>query len=82
MRVSGTPNSQERMEMTTQQPTKKSPPRWWLIAAFVAGLVIMGLVAALLVNITTRKAEGEQYPLQIVEVGDDELCLLYTSRCV
>ena len=59
--------------MTTQQPTKKSPTRWWLIAAFVAGLVIMGLVAALLVNITTRKAEGEQYPLQIVEVGDDEL---------
>ena len=59
--------------MTTQKPTQKSPSRWWLIAAFIGGLVIMGLIAVLLVNITTRKAEGEQYPLQIVEIADDEL---------
>lgn len=59
--------------MTTQEPTQKTPSRWWLIAAFVGGLVIMGLIAALLVNITTRKAEGEQYPLKIVEIAADEL---------
>ena len=59
--------------MNTQEPTKKSPSRWWLIAAFAGGLVIMGLIAVLLVNITTRKAEGEQYPLHIVEIADDEL---------
>ena len=59
--------------MTNQEPTQKSPSRWWLIGAFVGGLVIMGLIAALLVNITTRKAEGEQYPLKVVEIADDEL---------
>jgi len=61
------------MEMTTQETTQKSPSRWWLVAAFVGGLLIMGLIAALLVNITTRKAEGEQYPLKIVELAEGEL---------
>lgn len=59
--------------MTTQEHEKKSPSRWWLIAAFAGGLVVMGLIAALLVNITTRKAEGEQYPLKIVEIAEGEL---------
>ena len=49
--------------MTTQEPNQKSPSRWWLLAAFVGVLVIMGLIAALLVNITTRQAEAEEYPL-------------------
>lgn len=60
--------------MTTspeESQSKRSP--WWMLAAFVAGLIIMGLVALLLVNITTRKAEGEQYPLQVVEIAPDEL---------
>ena len=47
--------------MTTQKPTQKSPSRWWLIAAFVGGLVIMGLIAVLLVNITTRKAAQRRF---------------------
>ncbi len=59
--------------MTTQEPTQKSPSRWWLLAAFVGGLVIMGLIAALLVNITTRKAEAEEYPLKVVEITADEI---------
>ena len=49
--------------MTTPEPTQKSPSRWWLLAAFAGGLVIMGLIAALLVNITTRKAEAEELSL-------------------
>ena len=59
--------------MTTQEPAKKSPSRWWLLAAFVGGLVIMGLIAALLVNITTRKAEAEEYPLKVVEIAEGEI---------
>ena len=59
--------------MTTQEPTQKSPSRWWLLAAFVGGLVIMGLIAALLVNITTRKSEAEEYPLKVVEIAPDEV---------
>ncbi len=59
--------------MTTEKPIKNTPSRWWLIAAFAGGLVIMGLIAALLVSITNRKAEGEQYPLHVVEIAEDEL---------
>jgi nitrite reductase (cytochrome c-552) len=59
--------------MTTQEPNQKSPSRWWLLAAFVGGLVIMGLIAALLVNITTRKAEAEEYPLKVVELAEGEI---------
>ena len=58
---------------TPQEPAKKSPSRWWLLAAFAGGLIVMGLVAALLVNITTRKAEASEYPLHVVEIADDEL---------
>ena len=59
--------------MTNQEPTQKSPSRWWLIAAFAGGLIIMGLVAALLVNISTRKAEAEEYPLKVVELAPGEV---------
>jgi nitrite reductase (cytochrome c-552) len=59
--------------MTTPEPTQKSPSRWWLLAAFAGGLVIMGLIAALLVNITTRKAEAEEYPLKVVELAEGEI---------
>ena len=59
--------------MTNQEPTQKSPSRWWLIAAFAGGLIIMGLVAALLVNISTRKAEAEEYPLKVVEIAPGEV---------
>ncbi len=58
---------------TPQEPVKKSPSRWWILAAFAGGLIIMGLVAALLVNITTRKAEASEYPMHVVDVADDEL---------
>ncbi|HRA65970.1 MAG TPA: ammonia-forming cytochrome c nitrite reductase subunit c552 [Caldilinea sp.] len=33
----------------------------------------MGLIAALLVNITTRKAEAEEYPLKVVELAEGEI---------
>jgi len=58
---------------TPQEPVKKSPSRWWILAAFAGGLIIMGLVAALLVNITNRKAEASEYPMHVVEIADDEL---------
>jgi nitrite reductase (cytochrome c-552) len=61
------------MTTSPQEPTRSTPSRWWLVAAFAGGLILMGLIAALLVNITTRKAEAEQYPLQIVEVRPDEI---------
>jgi nitrite reductase (cytochrome c-552) len=60
--------------MTTSpaKPKRKASP-WWLIAAFIGGALIMGAVALLLVNITNRKAEGEQYPLKVVEIAPDEI---------
>ena len=59
------------MSNSTEPKRKQSP--WWLIAAFIGGIVIMGAVALLLVNITNRKAEGEQYPLRIVDIAPDEI---------
>lgn len=58
---------------TTPNETKQKSSPWWLIAAFVGGALIMGAIALLLVNITNRKAEGEQYPLKIVDVAPGEL---------
>ncbi len=53
----------------------KSPARnlIWLVVAFVVGfLALMGL-SALLVSVQGRKAEAVQYPLKIVEIGENEL---------
>lgn len=48
--------------------------QWGLaVAAFVVGMLIMGGLAALLVNIQQRKAEAVEYPLQVVEIAPDEL---------
>jgi nitrite reductase (cytochrome c-552) len=60
------------MSTTPETPKSRTSP-WWLIAAFVGGLILMGGIAALLVNITNRRAEGEQYPLEIVDIAEDEL---------
>jgi nitrite reductase (cytochrome c-552) len=47
------------------------------IAQYAAVFIVMALVAIglalLLVNITTRKQEAAQYPLQVVDIADDEL---------
>jgi nitrite reductase (cytochrome c-552) len=60
------------MTTNSAEPKRKGSP-WWLIAAFIGGALIMGAVALLLVNITNRKAEGEQYPLKVVEIAPDEI---------
>ena len=57
----------------TQPESESSTSPWWLIAAFVGGALLMGVIALLLVNITGRKAEAEQYPLQITEISDTEI---------
>src|SRR5690606_18421834 len=44
-----------------------------LILAFVVGMVIMALLAALLTNIQARKNEAAEYPLHIVEIAEDEI---------
>ncbi len=44
-----------------------------LVFAFVIGLLVMGGLAALLVNIQQRKAEAVEYPLRVVPIADNEL---------
>ncbi|MDT8304959.1 MAG: ammonia-forming cytochrome c nitrite reductase subunit c552, partial [Anaerolineae bacterium] len=59
--------------MTTSQQPPRS--RQWplLVGAFLVGMLIMAGLAALLVNIQQRKAEAVEYPLRVVEIGEDEL---------
>jgi nitrite reductase (cytochrome c-552) len=45
----------------------------WIGAAFLAGLLLMAGIAALLTNIQARKGEVSQYPLRIVQIGANEL---------
>jgi nitrite reductase (cytochrome c-552) len=45
----------------------------YLGIAFVAGLLIMAGLAALLTNIQQRKAETVEYPLRVVAIDPDEL---------
>ena len=56
-------------------PEKVSRSRNWflVLAAFLVGMLIMGGIAALLVNIQQRKAEEVEYPLRVVEIADGEL---------
>ncbi|HSM57231.1 MAG TPA: ammonia-forming cytochrome c nitrite reductase subunit c552 [Candidatus Sulfomarinibacteraceae bacterium] len=57
---------------STDQETHRNRPLL-LIAAFVAGMLIMAGLAALLINIQQRKAEAVEFPLRVVEVAPDEL---------
>ncbi|MDQ1300601.1 MAG: hypothetical protein QG637_520 [Chloroflexota bacterium] len=56
----------------TLSPTPAQPQsrrRWlWLGLAFVAGLVLMAVLAFLLTNIMSRKAEAVEYPLKVVKI--------------
>ena len=48
--------------------------KWiWIGVAFLAGVLIMAAIAALLANIQARKAEEAAYPPKVVEIGDEEL---------
>jgi nitrite reductase (cytochrome c-552) len=54
--------------------TKAAPRRTLLyIFAFVGVVLLTVGVSALLINITERQQEARQYPLQIVEIGEDEI---------
>lgn len=44
-----------------------------LILAFVVGMLIMALLAALLTNIQQRKSEALEYPLRVVTLAEDEI---------
>jgi nitrite reductase (cytochrome c-552) len=59
--------------MTTSQQPPRS--RQWplLVGAFLVGMLIMGGLAALLMNIQQRKAEAVEYPLRVVEIAENEL---------
>jgi len=61
------------METNTPELTKPKRNLGLLIAAFMGGALIMAGIAALLVNIQTRKNEQAEYPLKIVEVAEGEL---------
>jgi nitrite reductase (cytochrome c-552) len=52
-------------------PTERRP--LWLIVAFVTGALLMGAVAALLVNIQQRKQEASEFPLRILAIAPDEV---------
>ncbi len=60
---------------TEEVPTEKSGRRWgWIYAAvFVVVTIGVVVVAALLMNIDSKKEEAAVYPLRIVEIADDEL---------
>lgn len=45
----------------------------WLIVAFLAGGIVITLVALFLLNIQTRKDEALVYPLNVVQLADMEL---------
>ena len=47
-------------------------PVWWLIAAFIGGMLIMAGLAALLTNIQQRKNEAAEYPA-IIPIAEGEL---------
>ena len=67
--------------MTQPQPQPIPPDRHrfsirntaLLAFAFIAGVVIMAGVGALLLNIQERKDEASQYPRMVVPIGDTEL---------
>jgi nitrite reductase (cytochrome c-552) len=60
------------MNIPESKPSKSRT--WlWIGLAFVAGLVLMGGAAYLLTSITTHKAEEAEYPLQVVDIPEDEL---------
>ncbi|MCL4868312.1 MAG: ammonia-forming cytochrome c nitrite reductase subunit c552 [Anaerolineae bacterium] len=44
-----------------------------LILAFIGGLIVMALLAALLTNIQQRKSEALEYPLRVVAIDENEL---------
>jgi nitrite reductase (cytochrome c-552) len=46
---------------------------WLYVAVFVVAAGVTAGIAALLMNIQTRKAEAVQYPLKVVEIPEDEL---------
>jgi nitrite reductase (cytochrome c-552) len=67
--------AQEGTSHMTQQTPKKS---WWKEAWLYVGLLAAAalatiVVVALLMNIQGKKAEATQYPLQVVEIAEDEL---------
>ena len=60
--------------MTPSSDKALSRRKWiWVGVAFLAGVLIMAAVAALLTNIQERKAEEAAYPPKVVEIGDKEL---------
>ncbi|MFW6183577.1 MAG: ammonia-forming cytochrome c nitrite reductase subunit c552 [Chloroflexota bacterium] len=59
------------MASSDRDPRRNKP--LFLIAAFVAGMLIMAGLAALLVNIQQRKAEAVEFPLRVVEIAPDKL---------
>jgi nitrite reductase (cytochrome c-552) len=46
---------------------------WLYVAVFIAAAAVTAGVAALLMNIQTRKMEAVQYPLKVIEIPADEL---------
>ncbi len=46
---------------------------WLYVGVFVVAVGATAGIAALLMNIQTRKMEAVQYPLKVIEVGEDEL---------
>jgi len=60
--------------MTSSKDPSATRRKWiWLAIAFVAGLVVIVGVAAMLTNIQTRKSEQAKFPLKVVEIGANEL---------
>ncbi|HEX5827665.1 MAG TPA: ammonia-forming cytochrome c nitrite reductase subunit c552 [Candidatus Limnocylindrales bacterium] len=59
-------------EPPAQAPRRRSRGRWLYGGAFVVGMIAFVGIAALLVNISTRKAEAETTYVQVVDIEDGE----------
>lgn len=57
----------------SEKPVTQNRSTMLLLAAFAVGMVVMAGLAALLVNISQRKAEAVEFPLRVVAIAENEL---------
>ncbi|MCU0479033.1 MAG: ammonia-forming cytochrome c nitrite reductase subunit c552 [Chloroflexi bacterium] len=60
-------------ELAQEPRPRRSRSAVMIVIAFVVGVVLLAIVAALLVNIFTRKQEGQTTVIRVVDVQDGEV---------
>lgn len=59
--------------MQAENPKQSSGSIWIYIVIFVVAVILTAVVAALFMNINSRKQEAAAYPLKVVELAEGEL---------